>query len=180
MRLVATEYTSLDGIFEEPGHWSSPFFNEEAAAFKWEELRAADALLLGRRTYDGFAAAWPAMEGTGEFGVRMNSLPKHVVTSQAGELAWSGAERLPGDPVAAVARLKERPGNDLLLAGSRQLFTTLARAALIDRYRLLVFPVILGEGRRLFDQVEGRQDLKLVELRRFATGVLALEYEPAR
>jgi len=81
MRLVATEYLSLDGVFEEPGHWSGPFFNDEAGQFKWAELQASDALLLGRKTYEGFSAAWPNMKGTGEFGVKMNTMTKYVVSS---------------------------------------------------------------------------------------------------
>jgi len=81
MRLVATEYLSLDGVFEEPGHWSGPFFNDEAGQFKLAELQASDALLLGRRTYEGFSAAWPNMKGSGEFGVKMNTMTKYVVSS---------------------------------------------------------------------------------------------------
>jgi dihydrofolate reductase len=91
MRLVATEYVSLDGVFEEPGRWSSPFFDEEAGQFKWTELQASDALLMGRRTYEGFAAAWPKMTGTGEFGERMNSMPKYVVSSTLDKVEWPGS-----------------------------------------------------------------------------------------
>jgi len=90
MRLVATEYLSLDGVFEEPGHWSGPMFNEEAGQFKWAELQASDALLLGRKTYEGFAAAWPTMKGTGEFGEKMNSMLKYVVSSTLEGADWPG------------------------------------------------------------------------------------------
>ncbi len=89
MRLVATEYLTLDGVFEEPGTWSIPFFNEQAARFKARELDAADGQLLGRRTYEGFAAAWPKMEGTGDFGMKMNSMPKYVVSSTLGAVSSS-------------------------------------------------------------------------------------------
>src|SRR5436853_90246 len=92
MRLVATEYLSLDGVFEEPGHWSGPMFNEEAGQFKWAELQASDGLLLGRKTYEGFAAAWPTMKGTGEFGEKMNSMPKYVVSSTLAKADWPGAK----------------------------------------------------------------------------------------
>ena len=121
MRLVATEYLSLDGVFEEPGQWSFPFFNDEAGQFKWAELQAADAQLLGRKTYDGFSAAWPKMEGTGEFGVRMNTMPKYIVTSTLEKLEWPGSKPVKGDVAAEVRKLKETPGRDLLLAGSGQL-----------------------------------------------------------
>ena len=97
MRLVATEYVSLDGVFEEPGTWSFPFFNEQAARFKERELEASDALLLGRRTYEGFAAAWPTMEGTGEFGEKMNTMPKYVVSSTLERAGWTGSTIIRGD-----------------------------------------------------------------------------------
>src|SRR5437899_677121 len=116
MRLVATEYLSLDGVFEEPGHWSFPFFNDQAGQFKWEELKASDALLLGRKTYEGFAAAWPNMKGTGEFGEKMNSMPKYVVSSTLQRADWKGSRLVTGDVTAEVRKLKEAPGQDLLLA----------------------------------------------------------------
>ena len=96
MRLVATEYLSLDGVFEEPGKWSGPWFNDEAGQFKWDELQASDAQLLGRKTYEGFAAAWPTMEGVGEFGVKMNTMPKYVVSSTLKNPAWSGTQVITG------------------------------------------------------------------------------------
>src|SRR5437588_11628640 len=125
MRLVATEYLSLDGVFEEPGKWSFPFFNDEAGQFKWNELQASDALLLGRTTYLGFAAAWPTMTDTGEFGEKMNSMPKHVVSSTLDQVEWKGSRLVRGDVAAEVRRLKEEPGGDLLLSGSGQLFNTM-------------------------------------------------------
>src|SRR4029077_20798180 len=122
MRLVATEYLSLDGVFEEAGRWSGPFFNAEAGQFKWDELKASDALLLGRKTYEGFAAAWPKMPGTGEFGEKMNSMPKYVISSTLDTVEWPGSRLLKGDVVEEVRKLKGAPGNDLLLSGSAQLF----------------------------------------------------------
>src|SRR5437879_4989084 len=91
MRLVATEYLSLDGVFEEPGQWSRLWFDDEAGHFKWNELQASDAQLLGRKTYQGFAAAWPTMEGVGEFGVKMNTMPKYVVSSTLDKAEWTGS-----------------------------------------------------------------------------------------
>src|SRR6266700_7898982 len=119
MRLVATEYVSLDGIFEEPGQWSFPFFSAQASQFKWRELQASDALLLGRRTYEGFAAAWPTMEA-GEFGEKMNSMPKYVVSSTLETADWTGSVLVRGDLTTEIGKLKDQPGQDLLLSGSAQ------------------------------------------------------------
>jgi dihydrofolate reductase len=179
MRLVATEYVSLDGVFEEPGHWSFPFFNDEAAQFKWRELQASDALLLGRRTYEGFAAAWPTMEGTGEFGEKMNSMPKYVVSSTLEKVDWTGSTIVKGDPAAEVGRLKLQPGRDLLLAGSAQLLGSLTRAHLVDLYRFMVHPIVLGKGSRLFADGLDQIVLNLTHHETFASGIVILEYEPA-
>jgi len=179
MRLVATEYLSLDGVFEEPGQWSFPFFNDEAGQFKWAELQAADAQLLGRKTYEGFAAAWPTMEGTGEFGVRMNTMPKYVVTSTLDKLEWPGSKPVQGEVPAEVRKLKEMPGRDLLLAGSGQLFNALMEENLIDVYRFMVFPVLLGKGRRLFAHGFDQKNLELTDIKRFGTGVVVMDLVPA-
>ena len=180
MRLVATEYLSLDGVFEEPGRWSGPFFNEEAGQFKWAELQASDALLLGRKTYEGFAAAWPTMKGTGEFGEKMNRMTKYVVSSTLDKLAWPGSRLVKGDVVAEVRKLKREPGHDLLLSGSAQLFNTLMRENLIDLYRLMLHPVVLGKGKRLFAEGNDRRVLDLAEIKRFNSGIVVLEYGPAK
>ena len=180
MRLVATEYVSLDGVFEEPGQWSHPFFDEEAGRFKWDELQAADAQLLGRKTYEGFAKAWPTMEGTGEFGVKMNTMPKYVVSSTLKNPTWSGTTVLSGDFMQAIRELREQPGRDLLLAGSGQLFNALMRENLIDVYRLMVHPIVLGPGPRLFANGDGRLPLDLVDLKRFGKGIVVLELVPAK
>jgi dihydrofolate reductase len=178
MRLVATEYLTLDGVFDEPGHWSFPFFNEEAAQFKSDELATADAQLLGRKTYEGFAKAWPTMEGTGDFGVKMNTMPKYVVTSTLDKLEWSGSHPIRGDVLGEIRRLKAQPGGDLLLAGSGQLFNALMRENLIDVYRLMIHPIVFGKGPRLFDETGERRELQLVDMKRFATGIVVLELAP--
>jgi len=180
MRLVATEYLSLDGVFEEPGRWSNPWFNDEAGQFKWEELQNSDAQLLGRKTYQGFASAWPTMEGVGEFGVKMNTMPKYVVSSTLDQLDWSGSKLIKGNVMEEVRKLKKQPGKDLLLAGSGQLFNALVRENLIDLYRFMVHPVILGQGARLFDDGTSRRPLDLKETRRFKSGMVILELEPAK
>lgn len=179
MRLVATEYLSLDGIFDEPGQWSFPYFNEEALKFKADELANADAQLLGRRTYEGFAKAWPTMEGTGDFGVKMNTMPKYVVTSTLTELEWPGSVAIKGDIGEEVRKLKDKPGNDLLLAGSGMLFNYLMGEGLIDLYRLMIHPIVIGGGNHLFGDSDGQRKLRVVDWKRFATGIVVLELEPA-
>lgn len=179
MRLVATEYLSLDGVFEEPGRWSGPFFNDQAGQFKWAELQASDALLLGRKTYEGFAAAWPHMKGTGEFGEKMNTMTKYVVSSTLDQLDWPGSTLVKGDLATEIGRLKGEPGHDLLLSGSARLFNALMKENLIDLYRFMVHPVVLGTGTRLFAGGGEKRVLELVETRRFSSGILIMEYRPA-
>ena len=180
MRLVATEYISWDGVFEEPGHWSGPWFDDEAGQFKWAELQNADAQILGRRTYEGFAAAWPKMQGTGEFGEKMNTLPKYVVSSTLKNPEWSGSKVITGDLAAEVRKLKQQPGKDLLLAGSGQLFNALMRENLIDVYRFMLHPVVLGKGKKLFAEGAARRELKATDVKTFKKGIVVLEYEPAK
>jgi dihydrofolate reductase len=180
MRLVATEYVSLDGVFEEPGRWSGPYFDDDAMHFKADELATADAQLLGRKTYEGFAKAWPTMEGTGDFGVKMNTMPKYVVSATLKNPTWTNTTVLSGDVATAVRDLKKKPGRDLLLAGSGQLFNALLRDELIDVVRLMVHPVVLGKGPRLFADGAPRRGLELVDVKMFGKGIVAVEYVPAK
>src|SRR2546430_2100891 len=159
MRLVATEYLSLDGVFEEPGHWSGPWLNDEAGAFKWAELQNSDAQLLGRKTYEGFASAWPTMEGTGEFGEKMNTMPKYVVSSTLDKAEWTGSKLIKGNVMEEVRKLKQQAGRDLLLARSGQLFNALGNENLIDVYRFMIHPVFLGRGMRLLGDGAARRPL---------------------
>ncbi len=166
-------------MFEEPGHWSGPFFNDEAGQFKWAELQASDALLLGRKTYEGFSAAWPNMKGTGEFGVKMNTMTKYVVSPTLSKVDWPGSKLVKGDVAEEIRRLKMEPGHDLLLSGSAQLFNALMKENLIDVYRFMVHPVVLGKGKRLFADGDDRRVLDLVETKRFSLGIVIMEYRPA-
>jgi dihydrofolate reductase len=154
-RIVAVEYLSLDGVFEEPS-WTRPYFDEAVGAFQGEAMRWADALLMGRVTYDGMSQAWPAMgndPSTG--GDIMNSIGKYVPTSTLSEPTWN-ATFLSGDVVDEVTTLKEGEQN-LLMYGSGQLTETLRGAGLIDEYRLLICPIVLGQGRRLFTNGTGSE-----------------------
>ncbi|HEY4461817.1 MAG TPA: dihydrofolate reductase family protein, partial [Streptosporangiaceae bacterium] len=158
-KLVVTEFISLDGIIEDPGGaegtpqggWSGRFPAPDGNQFKFEELQAADVQLLGRVTYEGFAAAWPAMEeATGEFGKKMNAMPKVVVSTTLTDAAWNNTTIISGDVPAEVARLKAAYDGDVLVAGSATLVDTLSEHGLVDEYRLMVHPVVLGTGKRLF------------------------------
>jgi dihydrofolate reductase len=166
-------YVSLDGVVENPA-WTGPFWNDELSQLQKDYLFASDALLLGRVTYQGFAAAWPTMEGTGEFGEKMNSMPKFVFSNSLETGEWN-ATLLKGDPAAEVAELKEQPGQDLLIYGSGDLVDELTRHRLIDEYRLMLHPVIVGSGKRLFNGLE-EIPLRLADTTATETGVVVLTY----
>jgi dihydrofolate reductase len=184
-RMVVSEFVTLDGVFEDPGGgegspyggWAFKFERgEEGERFKYDELMAADALLLGRRTYEGFAAAWPQMNQD-EFGQKMNGMPKYVVSRTMDDASWTNSTILSGDPVEEVARLKSQLG-EILLAGSGRLVNALHANGLIDEYRFMVFPIVLGGGARLFEDSEAQTSLRPVDVRRAADTVL-LTYRPA-
>jgi dihydrofolate reductase len=185
MRIVAAEYVSIDGRMqmedpdgreEERGGWTAPYWDDELAELQREQLFASDALLLGRVTYEGFAAAWPSFTDEEGFAERMNSLPKYVASRTLREpLEWN-ASLLEGEVVEAVRELKGRPGRDLLIYGSGRLVDTLMPAGLIDEYRLMIHPVILGGGRRLFEDVGARAGLVLADSSATAKGVVTLVY----
>ena len=186
-KVIVSEYVTLDGVMEDPGGaegfehggWSFQFWNEEAAKFKFDELFASDALLLGRVTYQGFAKAWPTMKDEGGFADRMNSLPKFVVSTTLKEVEWNNAKLMKGNIAEEVSKLKQQPGQDILIAGSGELVHTLMQHDLIDEYRLMVHPVVLGSGKRLFRDGTGTKVLKLIETKTFSSGVVLLSYQPA-
>jgi dihydrofolate reductase len=184
-RIVVTEFVSLDGVFEDPGGaegfehggWTFTFSRgEDGEAFKLEELQAADAQLLGRVTYEGFAKAWPSITDEVGFAAKMNQMPKYVVSSTLTEASWDNSTVI---SLADVAGLRDRYAGDILVAGSGQLVRGLAHAGLVDEYRLMVFPVVLGSGRRLFDGV-GLTRLKLAGSTPVGPdGVVVWRYLPA-
>ena len=180
-RIVLTEFISLDGVMEEP-RWTFQFERgPEGAKFKFDELFAADAMLLGRVTYQAFAEAWPSM-GTDDFGKRMNSIPKYVVSSTLtdAEATWGDTTVIRGDAAAEIAKLKAKPGRDLLVGGSCQLAHTLIQHGLVDEYRLMLFPIVLGAGQRLFpDEMGAPATLALTDATPDRDGVMLLRYHPA-
>lgn len=186
-KLVVSEFISLDGVIEDPGGsegsanggWTFRFPAPDGQQFKFDELMASDVQLLGRVTYTGFAAAWPEMEeAAGEFGARMNQMPKVVVSTTLTEASWQNTTIVSADVPAEVARLKERYAKDILVAGSATLVRTLREHGLVDEYRLMVHPVVLGTGKRLFQDGTPTGDLTLVDSRRVGPDVLLLTYRP--
>jgi len=184
-RIVVTEFASLDGVIEDPGGaedfkhagWSFEIDRgEEGNEFKLEETRKTAALLLGRRTYEGFAAAWPEREG--DFADRMNGLPKYVVSSTLTDPTWANTTVLDGDAIAAVGKLKEQVDGDILVAGSNQLVHALLGADLVDELRLMVFPLVLGSGKRLYAEQPNSAAFHLAESAVIGDGVLTLVYWP--
>ena len=183
-KIVVSEFVSVDGVMEDPGGaegfkhggWTFQFGSVDQQQWKAEELLRADALLLGRKTYQGFAAVWPTMPGTGAYGERMNSLPKYVVSTTLSDVTWN-ATLLKGDMAEELPRLKQETAQDILIFGSGQLVHSLHAQDLIDEYRLMVFPVVLGGGRRLFGEESEKKTLRLLESRQFPSGVAVLTYQ---
>jgi len=176
-KIIVTMFMTLDGVMEAPHEWSFPYWNDEIAKFKGDEMYACDSLLLGRITYEGFAAAWPSRTDEESGGVRMNSIPKHVVSTTLKETAWNNSHLIQENIIENIRQLKEQSGKDILVYGSAQLVSSLAKANLVDQYQLLVYPLILGEGKQLFKK-DNQAKLKLVESRSFSSGVVLLVYQP--
>lgn len=189
-RVIVSEFVSLDGVIEDPGGsdgterggWSMPFGSDEQNRFKFGELSAAGALLLGRKTYEGFAAAWPRMgEHAGEYADMMNGYPKHVASATLeAPLEWNNSILIEGDVAEAVGRLKRQDGKDILVFGSGALARTLLEHDLVDECRLMVFPVVVGRGKRLFEDTEATKAMRLASTEQIGPdGVVVLTYEPA-
>lgn len=186
-KVIVSEFLTLDGVMEDPGGaektkhggWSFKFWSEEAAKFKFDELFACDALLLGRVTYQGFAAAWPSMTDEEGFADRMNGLPKYVVSKTLEELTWNNSKLLKGDVAEEVSKLKQQPGQDILVSGSAGLANTLLQHKLVDEYRLMVYPIVVGSGKHLFSAESDMTVMKLIDAKTFSSGVALLQYQPS-
>jgi dihydrofolate reductase len=176
-RVVASQFLSLDGVMEAPEKWHLPYFNEEMGAVIGEAISSTDAFLLGRRTYEEWAAFWPGDENP--MAAAINGLPKYVASTTLDEVTWQNSTLLGDDVAAAVSDLKQQAGKDISISGSATLIRSLLRDGLIDELRLMVHPVVLGSGGRLFENGAGQTPLELVESRTFSTGVLDLTYRPA-
>ncbi len=185
-RIVVTEFVSLDGVMEDPGGsedfkhggWSFEFARgDEGDKFKLDEALEADALLLGRVTYEGFAAAWPSREG--EFADKFNNMPKYVVSSTLTNPTWNNTTVLTGDLAGEVAKLTARYERDIVVHGSVKLAQSLIEGDLVDELRLMVFPVVLGTGLRLFGETSDKKTFTLASSRIVGEGVAILVYRPA-
>ncbi|TML97951.1 MAG: dihydrofolate reductase [Actinobacteria bacterium] len=185
-KIVVTEFVSLDGVIEDPGGaedfkyggWSFEISRgDEGDKFKLDEAFASEALLLGRVTYEGFAAAWPSREG--DFADKFNTMPKYVVSSTLVEPEWNNSIVLNGDLVAEVAKLKQQHDGDIVVHGSARLVQSLIEHDLVDELRLMVYPVVLGSGRRLFGETSDKKTLRLAGSKVVGDGVTILTYVPA-
>jgi dihydrofolate reductase len=185
-RIVVTEFLSLDGVMEDPGGaedfryggWSFEFARgEEGDKFKLDEALDAEALLLGRRTYEGFAAAWPSREG--EFADKFNDMPKYVVSSTLKDPEWTNSTVIDGDVVEELSKLRQELDGDIVVHGSAQLVQTLVENDLVDELRLMVFPVVLGRGKRLFGDTSDKKPLRLADSKIVGDGVAIVTYERA-
>ncbi|RDI63054.1 dihydrofolate reductase family protein [Nocardia pseudobrasiliensis] len=171
-KIVVAEFVSLDGFIQDPA-WTAPFWNDRIGEYKFAELQDADALLLGRSTYEMFAASWPDHPETGEFKDKMNTMPKHVATTTLTELDWN-AQRIEGDVAASIAKLRSEA--NLLVAGSGTLVDHLRAHELVDEYRLVIYPVLLGSGLRLFNTTEAEATLTVAESEMLDNGVVLATY----
>ena len=187
-RIVVTEFISLDGVIEDPGGaenyehggWSFQFERSaEGDRFKLDELMGSEAQLLGRVTYEGFAAAWPSYEDPDGFADKMNGMPKYVVSKTLTNAEWNNSTILSGDPVEEITALKARVQGDILVAGSASLTHLMTAHDLVDEYRLMVFPVLLGHGKKLFADDAAKRDLRVSEVGR-AGDAVTMVLHPAR
>jgi dihydrofolate reductase len=185
-KIVITEFVSLDGVMEAPGGedfkypgWSFEFDRgDEGNQFKMDEVFESEALLLGRKTYEGFAAAWPSREG--DFADKFNTMPKYVVSSTLKDPEWNNTTVLDGDVVDAVAKLKQEVDGDIYVHGSCRLAQTLIEHDLVDELHLMVFPVVLGTGKRLFGETSDKKPMSLTDSKTVGEGIAILIYQPSR
>ncbi len=179
-KIVAGLHVSLDGVTESPEKWTFQYFNDEVGQVVGSQMAQSDAILLGRRTYEEFAAYWPdKSEADDPVAAFLNNTPKYVASTTLESLAWRNSTLIRGDVADALAQLKEEPGKNITITGSVTLVGSLLSSGLVDELRLLLFPIVVGNGRRLFEDVREQVPLKLLESKAFGTGVVALTFEPA-
>ena len=187
-RLIASEFVTLDGVMQAPGHdehpdgkntWALAYSGEDQERFKVDEVYEADAFLFGRVTYEIWAAFWPTAPKDEGFADRINAMQKYVVSTRLREATWGPAEIISDHVVERVRELKQQEGGDILLNGSADLLNSLIQHDVIDEYRLMLFPVLLGSGKRLFAETTDVSHLELTESRTFESGVTLLTYHPA-
>jgi dihydrofolate reductase len=178
-KIVAGLFISLDGVVESPQDWNGPFFNDEMGQAVGDAMASSDTLLLGRKTFEEFAAYWPNADPSDPFAGFINDTPKVVVSNTLGEVDWQPTTVIAGDVVGQIRDLKQQPGKNIGMTGSPTLVRTLVQEGLLDELGLMVHPLVLGSGKRLFDDVTGQVPLTLVNAQTFKTGVVNLTYGPA-
>lgn len=180
-KIIVSEFLSLDGVMESPENWQFPYLSPDVAEVIKTQLLSVEAMLFGRVTYDIFAGYWPSQTSNAlGFEDHLNSAPKFVVSTTLKKVDWANATLIKGDAMAAVARLKQTPGGDIGVTGSCTLIQSLMKAGLVDEFQLLVHPIVLGKGIRLFQDGLELAKLKLVESRAFSTGVVGLTYQTVK
>ena len=178
-KLTASFFISLDGVVEAPQDWHFPYFNEEMGAVVGEAIAASDTFLLGRRTYEEWSAYWPHQDAAvNPMAAAMNETPKVVVSTTLDQVDWQNSTLLEGDLAEAVTALKAQPGRNIGMSGSATLVRSLLEKALVDELRLLVHPLVVGSGSKLFENGAAPVSLELVDSRTFSTGVVDLTYRP--
>jgi dihydrofolate reductase len=181
-KIIAGEFVSLDGVMEAPNEWHFPYWSDEMGEVVSAQMAATDAMLLGRITFQEFASFWPAQsEDEVPGAAHMNETPKFVVSTTLDNVdAWQNSTLINGDVMDGITHLKQQPGKDIGVTGSATLVQSLLEAGLLDELQLLVHPIVVGHGKRLFRDESKKTGLKLVEAKTFSTGVLALTYQPDR
>lgn len=177
-KIVAGLFLTLDGVMEAPEQWQFPYWSDEVGEAVGSQLMTAETLLLGRRTYEIFAASWPQRGSEVQFADRLNNMPKLVASTTLGTAEWKNSTLIRGDVAQELAKLKQRPGGSIAVSGSATLVRSLLRERLLDELRLLVHPIVLGKGRHLFEGGD-EAPLKLLDSKAFSTGVVSLVYGPA-
>jgi dihydrofolate reductase len=178
-KIIAGLFISLDGVVEAPQDWHFPYFNDEMGEAVASQAAQSDTMLLGRRTYEEFASYWPNQSSEEPFADVMNGTPKLVASTTLGSVDWQNSTLIEGDVVDALKGIKQGPGKDISITGSPTLVRSLLRAGILDELRLLVHPIVVGHGKRLFEAEDQPIPLRLIESKTFTTGVQAMTYGPA-
>jgi dihydrofolate reductase len=178
-KVIAVEFVSLDGVMESPEEWAFSYSNDEMEEANASGMAASDAMLLGRVTYEQMAAYWSNQSGGAPMVDYLNSVPKFVVSTTLDAVEWQNSTLIEGDVAEEIAKLKQQPGKDIAILGSGILVRSLLQEDLLDELRLIIHPIVLGSGKRLFEDVGDRKALELDDSKTFSTGVLYLTYQPA-
>jgi dihydrofolate reductase len=178
-KITAGLFISLDGVAEAPDQWHFPYFNDEMGAAVGGEMAKSDTMLLGRKTYEEFASYWPQQGPEVEMAEQMNAMPKLVVSTTLDTVEWQNSTLIKGNVAEELTKLKQQPGKNIGITGSMTLVESLLRSGVLDELMLLVHPIVVGKGKRLFDGAGSTVPLKLISSQTFSTGVLALTYAPA-